>query len=87
MSRQSHRTAFHAGDFISDDAVRGVLGRRRLNPQAIPTDPARGMAADSPTAADAASSPARRTAPLRRWSVAELLARALATPPAEGLRH
>jgi len=49
MNPQSTRAGFHAGDFVSEDAVRGALANRRR-------------------------------APLRRWSVAELIARAVARP-------
>jgi len=47
MSREPTNTDFHAGDFISEKAVRTVASGVR---------------------------------PLRRWSVAELLARAVALP-------
>jgi hypothetical protein len=66
MNRKSNRAASHRGDFISEDAVRGVLSRRR--------------AADTPSPSE------RRAAPLRRWSVAELLARAAARP-VDGMSH
>ncbi len=67
MSQESNRTTFPAGDFISEDAVRGALGRRRR------------------AAAGAASPSSRRIAPLRRWSVAELVARAFAQRPVDGM--
>ena len=83
MGKHSKRTAFHAGDFLSEGAVRDILGRRRA-PPATPTHAVKGLSADPPTAADEAPSPATRAAPLRRWSVAELVARALAQPSADG---
>jgi hypothetical protein len=84
MSTQSKRSTFLAGDFISQDAVRGVLRRRRRAVPATSTDEVNGLPADPPTRADEAASDARRTtAPLRRWSVAELVARAVAPPSAE----
>jgi hypothetical protein len=59
MNKELVTTAFHAGDFISEPAVRGELdGRSRT---LRPADPPRG---------------------LRRWSVAELMARAVARPAA-----
>jgi hypothetical protein len=38
MNPQSTRAGCHAGDFISEDAVRGALGGRRRTPQATPVD-------------------------------------------------
>jgi hypothetical protein len=67
MSQESNKTTFPAGDFISEDAVRGGLGRRRR------------------TAAGAASPSPRGSTPLRRWSVAELVARAVAHRPVDGM--
>jgi hypothetical protein len=66
MNRKSKRAASQRGDFISEDAVRGVLGRRK--------------------AAEGASPSERRAVPLRRWSVAELMARAAARP-VDGMSH
>jgi hypothetical protein len=55
---------FHAGDFISETAVRGELdGRSRT------------------------LCPAPRSRRLRRWSVAELMARAVLRPPARDVAH
>jgi len=82
MSKESKTANFLTGDFISEDAVRGVLGRRRRTPPATATDAGDAVPANS---RDQAPSPARRTAPLRRWSVAELVARAFAAPPADGM--
>jgi hypothetical protein len=62
ISNEPNTTALLAGDFISEDAVRGA-------------------------AADETPAPTRRTAPLRRWSVGELIARAFAARRAEGMSH
>lgn len=66
MNTKSKRATSHRGDFISEDAVRGALSRRK--------------------AADGPSPSARRAVPLRRWSVAELMARAAARP-VDGMSH
>jgi hypothetical protein len=87
MSKKSKTTATVAGDFISEDAVRRTLGRRRRSSPASPPDETNGLPADRPTADPEASSPAKRTTPLRRWSVAELIARAAASRPADGMSH
>jgi hypothetical protein len=42
---------------------------------------------NSPTACDDTVSPASGRPPLRRWSVAELIARAVAAPTAERMSH
>ena len=39
------------------------------------------------TPTDQAAPPVRRTKPLRRWSIAELIARAVVPPRADGLRQ
>ncbi len=84
MSKESKRTAFHAGDFISEDAVRGILGRRRRTASPTPTGAADGHAAITTAAAREPSRRTARGAPLRRWSVAELIARAAGPSPADG---
>jgi hypothetical protein len=68
MSNDRNETAFGAGAFISGDAVRGALERRRRD---RPTD----------------NAPAARRTQLRRWSVAELIARAVPRPPPDGVAH
>jgi hypothetical protein len=55
---------FHAGDFISETAVRGEFDGR-----------------------SGAVRPAARRQRLRRWSVAELMARAVARPGARDAAH
>jgi hypothetical protein len=81
MSKEPTNTDFPAGDFISENAVRAVFGRRRPASPPTPAHGANGMPKHS-SAAGADPSPApsgpRR---LRRWSVAELLARAVVLPP------
>ena len=79
MNNKSKSTASRAGNFTSEDAARRALGRRRT-PPATPTDHVNGVAAGE-------ASPATRSAPLRRWSVAELIARAVAFPAAIGIRR
>jgi hypothetical protein len=81
-STQSKRAASRRGDFISEDAVRGALSRRRRIRQAGPADAvdSAGRTVTVATAAAAQSPSARRAGPLRRWSVAELMARAAARP-------
>jgi hypothetical protein len=82
MNIKSKRAASDRGDFISEDAVRGVLSRRRRTRQAAPADASdsAGRPVTVATAADGQSPSARRAGPLRRWSVAELMARAAARP-------
>jgi hypothetical protein len=88
MNTKSKRAASHRGDFISEHAVRGALSRRRRSRQAGPADAAdsAGRTVTVATAADGQSPSARRAGPLRRWSVAELMARAAARP-VDGLSH
>jgi hypothetical protein len=87
MSKESKRTAPLAADLRPEHVVRGAVGRWRRTPPATPTDEVNGLPADPATAAHDAASPARRTTPLRRWSVAELIARAVASRPADGMSH
>jgi hypothetical protein len=68
MSNDRNQTTFRAGAFLSEDAVRGALERRRR---------------DRP----ANNAPASGRTQLRRWSVAELIARAVPRPPAGGVAH
>jgi hypothetical protein len=87
MNKELTRTHFLAGDFISENAVRGDFVRRRRTPSTTPTKPASTLPANPPTAGKDTSPPAGGQRPLRRWSVAELIARALAAPPADGMSH
>jgi hypothetical protein len=74
---RAHRVA---GDFASENAVRGVIGRRRRqgNPSSTPIESVRRPRAGTQTAPSTGESPV-----LRRWSVAELIARAVPAPCAE----
>lgn len=77
MSKEATTTGVPAGEFITEDAVRTVFGRRRSAPARV----VNGLPADSPDGG-VGTAPVRSGArPLRRWSVAELLARAIAPPP------
>jgi hypothetical protein len=81
MSNEPTNTVFPAGDFISENAVRAVFARRRPTSPRIPADAVNGIPERSSAAgADTSPSPseARR---LRRWSVAELIARSVAARP------
>jgi hypothetical protein len=80
MNKELTRTHFVAGDLISENAGRCVFVRRRTPPTTL-TKPATTLPANPPTAGEDTSLPAARQRPLRRWSVAELIARAVATPP------
>jgi hypothetical protein len=87
MNKELDNAAVLAGDFISENAVRGELDRRS---RTLPTDAADatdGRPTKLPTAADEASPRASRSRPLRRWSVAELIARAVVRPPTGGVAH
>jgi hypothetical protein len=80
MNTQSKRAASHRREFISEGAVRGAFSRRRRTRQAGPADAADTAGRTVTAAADGSAPSARRAAPLRRWSVAELMARAAARP-------
>ena len=84
MSEDSKRTTFMAGEFISEDAVRGALGRRRTPGRT--NNSLIGLRRNT-RATDHAASSSRRPAPLRRWSVADLVARAIAPPAGSGIKH
>ena len=82
MSNETTRPRVPTGNFISEDAVRGALARRRRRRAPVTaTEPQSGVAANHRNAAERASSPAGDARPLRRWSVAELIARAAGPPP------
>jgi len=87
MNNEATQTQFPAGDFISENAVRGLFGRWRHTPPTTPTEPATAGPANSPTAAQNASPPAGGPRPLRRWSVAELIARAVTAHSPDGMSH
>ena len=78
MSKAPTKADFPAGDFISENAVRAVFGRRRPISPAVPARTGRAVPAHSP---ERSSGPAEGARRLRRWSVAELILRAVAPPP------
>ena len=78
MSKEPTRTDFPAGDFISENAVRAVFSRRRPTSPTTPAHTDNALSAHSP---ENSSQWAGRARPLRRWSVAELIARAVPAPP------
>ncbi len=82
-STKSTRTHFLTGEFISEGGVRRVLGRRRSTSLTAPARAAAGLPANPSIAAGQATPlPPDAPPPLRRWSVAELIARAVAAPHA-----
>lgn len=81
MSKESNRTAFRAKDLISEEVARRACGRRQRTRALTATNAVNGLPADPPTAADEPSPPAKRSATLRRWSVAELVAQAATRLP------
>jgi hypothetical protein len=87
MNKELTPTHLLAGDFVSENAVRGVFGHRRRTPSTTPTKPPSALPTNPPTAGGDTSPPAVGQRPLRRWSIAELIARAVAAPPADGLSH
>ncbi len=87
MNNEGENTTFLAGDFNSENAVRGALQRR---PRDLPTrtdDTRRSHPTDRPAGADDAPAPRSRSGRLRRWSVAELIAGAVTRPPTGGIAH
>jgi len=81
MNHQPTQTQFHAGDDVSEDAVRGVFHPRRRTPPTTPTEPVTTGATDPPAASRNPPASADGLRPRRRWSVAELIARAVTAPP------
>jgi len=68
-----------AGEFISDSAVRRVIARRRVAAAARAAAAKNEASSETTHVARAdAAPPAREARTLRRWSVAELIARGLA---------
>ncbi len=81
MNNEPNQANYLAGDFISETAVRGVFAwRRRPTQPTASAEPVHGLTADTPTAVQDSSSPSAGR-PLRRWSVADLIARAGVAPP------
>ena len=82
MNQLRNRSNFPAGDFISERAVRGALGRRRRAANSVTPDHLTGSAESAAAVrSEGAGSPGRGV--LRRWSVAELIANAAAVRPAD----
>jgi hypothetical protein len=81
MSKEPTKTVSPAGDFISENAVRAVFARRRSTSPAIPAETVGGMPKGSSAASADASPPPSEARRLRRWSVAELIARAVPSRP------
>ncbi|MGA9858250.1 MAG: hypothetical protein WBQ18_10345 [Solirubrobacteraceae bacterium] len=78
MSNAITPTQFQAGDFISESAVHSVQTRRRPGAPVAAAATALTRRRSAPRSGNE-SRPAR---PLRRWSVAELIARANGLPRA-----
>ena len=77
MNRQPTRTDVPSNHFISENAVRAVFDPRRPSSPTAPAHNGNRMPAHSREDSSGPAGGARR---LRRWSVAELIARA-APPP------
>jgi hypothetical protein len=86
MSNEIIQTHTRARAFTPHHAARdrGVRRRRRTSPK-TPTEPV--TPTNSPIAGEDTSPPASGRPPLRRWSVAELVARAVAAPTADRMSH
>jgi hypothetical protein len=87
MNKELENPAFLSRDFVSEKATRGAFNRRR---RTLPSDAAEsrdGRPTELTAAADDAVPRASQPGPLRRWSVAELIARAVVRPPAGGVAH
>jgi hypothetical protein len=82
MNTESTRRDRRTGDPVFESAVRRAFGHRRRRPSHLATgQPQRGEAADHTSAAQPTSGATGAPQPLRRWSVAELIARAAARSP------
>jgi hypothetical protein len=84
MSSDTLRNDTPNGGFISEDAVRRMFDRRRT---AAAARAARDSDARSATVTSGRRGPERAGRVLRRWSVAELIARAAAASSADGGPH
>ncbi len=84
MNKELNATTFRPGAFASESTVRGALERRT---RSLSTHEASGRVSQPTDAAGDLSSGGNRPRPLRRWSVAELIAGALARFPAGGVAH
>ena len=81
MSNEPTKTSVRAGDFISENAVRAVFGRQRPTSSTTPAHAMNGVPRHSSAAGGDTSAPTGGRRRLRRWSVAELIARAVTPPP------
>ena len=81
MSKDPTRTDFPTGDFLSENAVRSLFGRRRPTSPDTPAHTRNGVPGVSPATGEDATAPAGGARRMRRWSVAELIARAVVPPP------
>ena len=87
MSSQATPTDFPAGDSPSASAVRGAFTRRRRRAPGSPVNQVDGVPARPPGPGRDGSAPTAGSRRLRRWSVAELVARAVVAPRTEGMGH
>ena len=81
MSNEPTSTEFPAGDFISENAVRAAFGRRRSTSPASPAHAVNGVPGHSSADGEDTPGPTGGARRLRRWSVAELIARAVVSRP------
>jgi hypothetical protein len=81
MSKEPTETVSPAGGLISEDAVRAAFARRRPTSPAIPALAVGDMPKRSSVAGAGLSPSPREARRLRRWPVAELIARAAAARP------
>jgi hypothetical protein len=86
MNQESRSTQSRAGKLISENAVRGAL-HRRARTVAIDASDGPGGRIKRPAPAADASRQANRSQRLRRWSVAQLTARAFARPRTGGVAN
>ncbi len=85
MNNEFDKTASPGGDFISKTAAGAPVEQPPRTAPADATSP--GRATELPTDADHPSLGVSGSRRLRRWSVAELLAQAVARPASSGLAH
>jgi len=80
INPECNKTTFSAGALLSERTGRGLSGRRRRTPATTINGSANGRSGSASKAdlTPSLAAPARSAAVLRRWSVAELIARAAA---------
>ena len=82
MNTEPTRPHRRAGDPRFETAVGRAFGHRRRRPGHVaPAQPQRSHGADHTSGAEPTAGPTAPPQPLRRWSVAELIARAAASSP------